>query len=143
MIVVDASIAAKWYLNEPGSEEAASLLTSASILIAPALIRVEVTGAILRRYREKKLSLERAKEACDLWEADIASGAIRLMRDDTLLGPARAIAFKIRHTIQDCLYLAAAVESGHVRLVTADPTFHTRASAEFPFVDLRATGRSQ
>jgi hypothetical protein len=30
MNVVDASIAAKWYLHKPGSEEAAALLTSAS-----------------------------------------------------------------------------------------------------------------
>lgn len=140
MIVVDASIAAKWYLNEPGSEEAAALLTSSSILIAPALIRIEVTGAILRRYREGKLSLERAREACSLWDADLAGGAIRLMPDDTLLVPARAIAFQIRHAIQDCLYLAAAVETGQARLVTADPTFHARALPAFPFVDLKAAG---
>ncbi len=143
MIVVDASIAAKWYLQEPGSEEAAALLTSASVLIAPALIRVEVTGAILRRFRERALSLERAKEACELWEADLAGGAIRLVPDETLLGPARVIAFQIKHTIQDCLYLAAAVEAGRVRLVTADPTFHGRAVPEFPFVELHAPGRSQ
>jgi predicted nucleic acid-binding protein len=138
MIVVDASIAAKWYLNEPGAEEAATLLTSDAILIAPALIRVEVTGAILRRYREKLLSLERAQEACVLWDADLAGGAIRLVPDDSLLAAARALAFQIRHTIQDCLYLAAAVQAGRVRLVTADSTFHTRAAPVFPFVELRA-----
>src|SRR5271166_5429588 len=143
MIVVDASIAAKWYLNEPGSEEAAALLTSASVLIAPALVQVEVNGAILRRYREGKLSLERAREACDLWDADLAAGALRLVPDEHLIVPARAIAFQIRHAIQDCLYLAAAVEADRARLVTADPTFHTRASPAFPFVDLRAAGRPQ
>ncbi len=143
MIVVDASIAAKWYLHEPGSAEAASLLTSAAILIAPALIRVEVNGAILRRYREGKLSLERAKEACGLWDADLANGALRLMADVDLIAPARDIAFQIRHTIQDCLYLAAAIESGSARLVTADCTFHTRAVSTFPFVDLQVSTRSQ
>ena len=61
MIVVDASIAAKWYLNEPGSPEAAAFLTADAALLAPALIRIEVTGAIVRRYREGKLSLERAQ----------------------------------------------------------------------------------
>ena len=143
MIVVDASIAAKWYLNEPGSDEAAALLTSTSVLIAPALVRIEVNGAILRRYREGLLSLERAKEACDLWEADLASGALRLVPDASLIVPARAIAFQIRHAIQDCLYLAAAVETGSTRLVTADPTFHGRAVSAFPFVDLRVPARSQ
>lgn len=143
MIVVDASIAAKWYLNEPGSAEAASFLTSADALIAPALIRVEVTGAILRRYRERKISEERAREACDLWDADVASSAVRLVPDETLLVSGRTIAFQIRHAIQDCLYIAAAVEAGNARLVTADPTFHARATAAFPFVDLRAHTRQQ
>ena len=122
-------------------ERAASFLTSNTILIAPALIRIEVTGAILRRYREGLLSLERAKEACDLWESDIAGGAIRLLADESLLVSARKLAFQIRHAIQDCLYLAAAIESGGARLVTADPTFHARAFTAFPFVDLQATGR--
>jgi predicted nucleic acid-binding protein len=139
MIVVDASIAAKWYLNEPGSEDAAALLTSPSVLIAPALVRIEVTGAIVRRYREGKLSLERAREACDLWEADLASGALRLLSDEGLIALARGIAFQIRHAIQDCLYLAAAVETGSSRLVTADPTFHARATPVFSFVELQAT----
>lgn len=143
MIVVDASIAAKWYLNEPGSEEAAALLTSAAVLIAPALVQIEVNGAILRRYREGLLSLERAREACDLWDADLAAGALRLVPDGALIFPARAIAFQIRHAIQDCLYLAAAVETGAASLVTADPTFHARAVSVYPFVDLRASARFQ
>jgi predicted nucleic acid-binding protein len=143
MIVVDASIAAKWYLNEAGSEEAAALLTSDAPLLAPALIRIEVSGAMIRRYREGKLSLQRAGEACALWEADLAAGAVRLVPDDTLIEQARAIAFQIRHAIQDCLYLAAAVSAGDARLVTADPTFHSRASPAFPFVELRAQGRLQ
>jgi predicted nucleic acid-binding protein len=143
MIVVDASIAAKWYLNEAGSTEAAAILTSDSVLLAPALIRLEVNGAIIRRYREGKLSLERAREACELWEADLAGGALRLVADEMLIVPARAIAFQIRHAIQDCLYLAAAVEFGQARLVTADPTFHTRAAKSFPFVDLQAASKPQ
>jgi predicted nucleic acid-binding protein len=142
MIVVDASIAAKWYLNEPGSEEAAAILTSDSVLLAPALIRIEVNGAIIRRYREGKLSLERAREACELWEADLAGGALRLVTDETLIAPARALAFQIRHAIQDCLYLAVSVDLGRVRLVTADPTFHTRAAKKFPFVDLKAASQA-
>jgi predicted nucleic acid-binding protein len=141
MIVVDASIAAKWYLHEAGSTEAAALLTSTSALIAPALIHIEVTGAILRRYREGKLSLERANEACDLWDAALAGGVLRLVPDDTLIASARVIAFQIRHAIQDCLYLAAAVEAGSARLVTADPTFHARAMSAFPFVELQASAR--
>ena len=143
MIVVDASIAAKWYLHEPGSQEAAAFLTSDAALVAPALIRIEVTGAIVRRYREEKLSLQKAREACELWEEDLAAGAIRLVPDERLIEAARALAFQIRHAIQDCLYLAVAVKAGGARLVTADPTFHTRAARAFSFVDLQAATRPQ
>jgi predicted nucleic acid-binding protein len=38
MIVVDASVAAKWFLPETGSEEATQLLSGANKLIAPDLI---------------------------------------------------------------------------------------------------------
>ncbi len=65
------------------------------------------------------------------------------MPDETLIIPARAIAFQIRHTIQDCLYLGAAVEASRARLVTADPTFHARAVPAFPFVELQEWGRPQ
>ena len=141
MIVVGASIAAKWYLHEPGSAEAAALLASAVLLIAPALIRIEVTGAILRRYREGKLSQNLASQACGLWDSDLANGAIRLVPDDTLIVPARAIAFQIRHALQDCLYLAAAIETRAASLVTADAAFHARAAGAFHFVDLQASSK--
>jgi hypothetical protein len=62
-----------------------TLLTSASVLIALALILIEVAGAILRRYRERKLSLERAREACGLWDTDLAGGVLRLIPDETLI----------------------------------------------------------
>jgi len=84
-----------------------------------------------------------APEACDQWDADLASGAIRLVPDEILVVAARTIGFQIRHAIQDCLYLAAAVETQSTRLVTADPTFHTRAVSAFPFIDLQASPRSQ
>ena len=143
MIVIDASIAAKWYLHEPGSLEAAAFFTSDTTLLAPALIRIEVTGAILRRFREGLLSRERAVEACDMWDADLTAGAVQVVPDDELLAPARDIALRIKHAIQDCLYLAAAVEAGGARLVTADHTFHTRAAQAFPFVELRAADQRQ
>jgi predicted nucleic acid-binding protein len=144
MIIVDASIAAKWYLKEAGSEEAAEILTSsASTLIAPALIRLEVNGAILRRYRDGMLSPGLAKQACELWDADLASGVLRLIPDESLIAHARKIAFEIRHALQDCLYLAAAVETGSTSLITADPTFHRRTVPSYPIVELRASSMAR
>jgi predicted nucleic acid-binding protein len=143
MIVVDASVAAKWYLHEQGSEDASALLTTPQPLVAPSLIRVEVTGAIVRRHREGLLSRERVFEACELWEADLARGAVRLIPTPQLLPAARRIAVDIRHPIQDCLYLAAALANHGVPLVTADRKFHDRAGPAFPFVELRGAAWPQ
>src|SRR5579871_3022186 len=103
MIVVDASVAAKWYLNEPGSEAAALLLEGDQPLFAPALIRIEVASAITRPFREGKLSEQRAREACELWLNDLAAGVVKLVPDDTLFEAAKDLAFRIRHSVQDCL----------------------------------------
>jgi predicted nucleic acid-binding protein len=46
MIVVDASVAVKWFIPEAGEEAAAKLLGGKKRLIAPALIRLEVTGTL-------------------------------------------------------------------------------------------------
>lgn len=143
MIVVDASIAAKWYLNEPGSEEAAALLTSPRPLVAPALIRIEVAGAVLRCCREGLISRERAVEVCEQWEADLALGAVRLIPDEDLLPKARTLALDIRHAIQDCLYLAAALSNPGARVVTADRPFHRRAAPAYSIVDLLAAELGQ
>ena len=63
MIVVDASVAVKWFIPEAGEEDAAQLLGGKKHLIAPAVIRLEVTGAIIRRYREGHLSEQKGERA--------------------------------------------------------------------------------
>ena len=52
MIVIDASVAAKWYLPEKGSDAAVELQEGPDQLFAPDLIRMEVAGSITRRVRE-------------------------------------------------------------------------------------------
>jgi len=49
MIVVDASVAVKWFFPEAGTAEAQQVLASGDRLAAPALIRVEVAAAIARK----------------------------------------------------------------------------------------------
>ena len=66
MIVVDANVAVKWYVPEPGCDDAKLLLMSNEAIVAPALIRLEVLAAILSGIRKRKESLincnETAKE---------------------------------------------------------------------------------
>jgi predicted nucleic acid-binding protein len=135
--VVDASVAAKWYLPEAGSAEASQLLRSPEPLFAPQLIRIEVTAAILRQYRKGNITESRAVEASDEWLRAVAGETVRIIPDDELFADARSLALQLRHPFQDCLYLAAANRLNRP-LLTADPTLHRRASPIFPGVQLLA-----
>jgi len=129
MIVLDASVAAKAYLEEAGSDEAIALVTGEQRLLAPELIRVEVAAALCRRARKGELADDEAKLRCEHWLARLQKGLFRLTPDHDLLSDAIELSGGLKHPLQDCLYLAAA-RRFDVPLITADRSFRDRA---FPF----------
>lgn len=137
MIAVDANVAAKWFLPEPGSEEASRLLQPATLLLAPELIRVEVAAAITRKLRRQELSEAKATEAYAAWRNSLAQGAVKLIRDEELLDEAVELSHRLRHALQDCLYLACAVRHD-IPLVTADRALRNRAGPVYGAVQLLA-----
>lgn len=130
MIVVDASVAVKWFIPEAGEEAAAKLLGGKKRLIAPALIRLEVTGAILRRYREGHLSEKKAREGTHAWEAMLQHRVVRLVPDAELFDDAVQMAFLAKHTLADCLYLAVAKELD-APVITADKPMRDRGTRAY------------
>lgn len=126
MIVLDASVAAKAYLEEPGSDEAIALLTGPEKLLAPELIRVEVAAALLRRARKGEMAADDARRRCEHWLERLRQGLFRLTPDLDLLDDAIGFAAELKHPLQDCLYLAAA-RRFDAPLITADRGFRDRA----------------
>jgi predicted nucleic acid-binding protein len=65
-VVVDASLALKWVVEEPYSVEARSLLTAWGNhrlkLLAPALFLYEVANALAKRIQRREFTLEQAKD---------------------------------------------------------------------------------
>lgn len=135
MIVVDASVAAKWVLAEPDRDAAKALLSDGRKLIAPSVIRFEVTGAILRRFRKNELDEKTARFACQEWEELLQDLVIELVPSEELFVLARDFAFQARHTLSDCLYLAAA-KSHSAEVVTADMTLRDRGRKLYPRITL-------
>lgn len=135
MMVLDASVAAKWFLPEPGSAEAVALQEGPHQLTAPELIRLEVCAAITRHVRDPKepISPEAAAQRCAKWLELLDAGAVVLIPEDELIRDAIQLAIEVKHPLQDCLYLAAAVR-GRLPLVTADEQFYRRAGPAFPNV---------
>jgi predicted nucleic acid-binding protein len=141
MSVVDASVAAKWYLPEAGSDEASQLLRKSTSLFAPGLIRIEVTAAILRQFRNGHITETRALAAQEEWQRALADESVTLIPDDELIDDGVKLAMRLRHPFQDCIYLACANRL-KVPLITADPKFHQRAEKHFGTVKLLAGCRA-
>jgi predicted nucleic acid-binding protein len=116
-VVVDASVALKWVLDEPGHEAADALLDQD--LVAPALWIVEAANALWRRARRHEITdIEARERLLELQNAPVTASAI-----EGDLMAAADLAAVLSHPVYDCLYLAAAIrEDTHV--VTADVRFH-------------------
>jgi len=59
-ITIDASVAVKWFVDEPGTDKAIQLLESDDQLIAPELIISEVANAVWRRAAAGDIDREQA-----------------------------------------------------------------------------------
>ena len=116
-VVIDASVALKWVLDEPGKEAADALLEEE--LVAPSLWLLEAANALWRRTQRGEINEEEAKERLtELYNAPVTTTAI----EDDLLAAAD-LANVLGHPVYDCLYLAMAIRE-NTYLVTADGRFH-------------------
>src|ERR1700676_5497479 len=119
MIVVDASVAVKPYLEEIGADAATELLAGPTKLLAPELIRLEVAGALCRRVRNGELQPDDAELRSQHWLAELDKGLFALTPDRDLLPEAIALSTKLKHALPDCLYLALPIRF-HPPLITPD-----------------------
>jgi predicted nucleic acid-binding protein len=113
-LVVDASVALKWVLNEPGYQKARSLV-GAHTLAAPDFLLLECGNALWATARRKII----ASSDAAIGLAKIAAATIDLHPIGLHAAAAQAIAFEIDRTAYDSLYLAVAIALG-AQLVTAD-----------------------
>lgn len=132
--MIDASVAAKWYLPEADAASARAIMGGAEPLHAPDIIHIEVTAAILRRYRTGGIAAEDALRSCSAWQAAIDARLVLLTPYATHMAEAIGLAVRIKHPFQDCLYLALAMRLD-MPLVSADPRFVARASSIFGRVE--------
>jgi predicted nucleic acid-binding protein len=113
-LVVDASVAAKWVLDE-GDSDRANALRQDDDLIAPALIAGEIGNALWKAVSFKILTLPDALAAIRNILIPFAS----IVPLEPLREPALQLAVELQHPIYDCFYIALA-QRERVALVTAD-----------------------
>jgi predicted nucleic acid-binding protein len=113
-VVVDASVATKWFIKEPRREQALKVL-DAPVLHAPDLIIAEVANVAWKKAVRGEITGDQARFIC----ASVARYFHLLHRSEALIGRAIEIALGLRHPVYNCLYLACAERIGG-RLITAD-----------------------
>jgi predicted nucleic acid-binding protein len=113
-LVIDASIAVKWVVEEEGTAEAMALRHK-SKLIAPDLLVAECANILWKKVQRTELNSEEAQLAARLLQgADIELLPMRPLLDITT-----TLAIALDHPAYDCVYLALAIEKD-CQLVTAD-----------------------
>jgi predicted nucleic acid-binding protein len=127
MIVVDASVAVKWFVPEEGSNEADRLLIGSEKLFAPDLIRLEVAAGLTRKVRLGEVEELEIRRHCAEWPRMLSEGVISLSSPEQDYAVAVDLALQLKHPFQDCLYLALAQRLNGT-LITADPVFIKRTA---------------
>lgn len=133
MIVVDASLAVKWYVREVLTFEALDILAEhqAAILV-PDIFITEVTGALVRRANIDKTKRADSEAAIAGFMTLFETGAIATVRSEPeTVARAAGLAMDLGHPIKDCIYLALAMER-ECPLVTADGKFAAKAAGVWP-----------
>jgi predicted nucleic acid-binding protein len=135
MQVLDASVAVKWVLDEPGREASLTLLDSYEAgtedFVAPRTIREEVASALSKRFRRGQLALRQAEAAFQFLERRMPV----LIDDVDLVGEALNLSLSHQLSLWECLYLALAIRH-RCNVITADRRFYRAARQHYPFVTL-------
>jgi predicted nucleic acid-binding protein len=117
-LIVDASVAAKWYLAETGSDMAQQLVEVGHDLIAPDLLLVEVDNTLFKAWLRGAID----DAHMDRSLAVLPSAFSSLWPIADLVADAMVISRILQHPVYDCIYLALAWRTG-ARIVTADERF--------------------
>lgn len=129
-LVIDASVAIKWVVEEPGTPAALALRRQAK-LSAPDLLVAECANVLWKKVGRNELTDEEALLAARLLQAS----DVELLPTRNLMEAATRFALDRNHPAYDCVYLAAAIANDGV-FVTADERLVHEARAQRAVRDL-------
>jgi predicted nucleic acid-binding protein len=120
--VIDASVAIKWVIDEPGTQQALLLRQVRHQLSAPDLLVPECANILWKKVRRQELTVDEAMLAARL----LQRADVRLEPMRPLLEAATRLAVALDHPAYDCTYLALA-QVLSCPLVTADERLRRKA----------------
>ena len=130
-VVVDTSVAIKWFVREPYAFEAQRVLKQYEVgivsLLAPDLINAEFGNILWKKHMFEGLAIADAQHILEAFHGltiDFTSSA-------DLLEDAYSIAVAHHRAVYDAIFLALSVRH-QCRFVTADERLFNATSASFP-----------
>jgi predicted nucleic acid-binding protein len=114
-LVVDSSVAMKWFTPEPLSAQAVGLQSYGSSLHAPDFLDIELAAIAWKKIRREGLSRQDAESIL----AQLPNLPLTRHPTGPLVLPAFDLADQTNRTVYDCVYLVLAVKLNGV-MVTAD-----------------------
>jgi len=123
MLVVDANVVTKWFVDQIHSDIAERVQIAEESLIAPQLLIAEVGDALRKHVRVGDISMEQARAAL----GSLPRWFSELVAMESLAIPAVALARRLEHSAYDCFYLVLA-DVRAARVVTADTRFLDRVA---------------
>lgn len=121
MIVVDASVAVKWFVPEMDHEAALVVLGSGDTLIAPDLVIPETMHALRKKLRAGDVTEEQFLRA----GADLDAYFDEIVPSAAVTEEATRLSIQLDHGFYDCVYLALSLTAS-ASLVTADEAFRAK-----------------
>ena len=115
-LVVDSSVAVKWFVPEVLSDQAVRLLDGSFELLAPDLLFPECGNVLWKKISRAEIGIE---EARDIVHA-LGRVPMRVVESGRLLEAALEIATTFRRTVYDSLYVALAVARDCAFVTTDD-----------------------
>ncbi len=121
MIVVDASVAMKWFVEEVLHAEARNIFKYRQDIQAPDFIMIEIANVAWKKAARDEIERDQALHIIRLAADSIPS----LIPAIEILERAAELAFAFHHPVYDCLYLACLIDQSDI-LVTGDKRFFNK-----------------
>ena len=125
-IVVDASVALKWFIPEIHDTAARRLLSQYYECIAPELVLTEAVHVFTKRHRRDEMTAQTAHVSLQT-----LSELVSISETASLASIALDLAITHQRSAYDALYVALALREG-CQLVTADRRLYDALHASFP-----------
>src|SRR5689334_17254556 len=133
LLVVDSSVAIKWFLNEPLADQALEILAAVERrdveTIVPDILHAEVANV----FWKKHLFQGFARSDCEKYLCDFEALSLPFVPVTRLFQRAFELAVQYRRSVYDILYVALA-EREECRFITADERLLNAVSPSIPSV---------